>query len=108
MRVNQTPQAVGEQHIDLTRFNDCRYFAFAELWMHHGLAPAIGARAIIGRPCFRRRYALGAAFIWNPRVTNWTTHPRNLAALANCGDHVSAIFVAGYAPLFHSISDFQD
>ena len=47
MRVNETPHTIREKNIDLARFNERRYFSFAKCRMHHGLAPAIGASAIV-------------------------------------------------------------
>jgi hypothetical protein len=52
IRVNQPTHAICEQDIDLSGFDDCRYLAFAEVRMHHGLATTISAGAIINRARF--------------------------------------------------------
>lgn len=53
IRVNQTAQAVGKEHVYLLRLNHSRHFAEAERLVHHHLSRSVGARRVIGRTGLR-------------------------------------------------------
>src|SRR5260370_39957426 len=83
MSMNQPPDSICEQHVHLAGFNYRRYFSFAERWMNHGLAPAIGARAIIGRANLAGSTVRCARFVRHTRAAYRTTHAGDPSLLAN-------------------------
>jgi hypothetical protein len=104
MRVNETPQTIREQNINLARLNQRRYFSLAKRRMHHGLAPAIGASSIVWSAYLGRSRARYAALVGNARAAYRATNARNSSLLADRSNDVPALFTALEAHLLDSIS----
>src|SRR5574341_1608980 len=106
--MNQSPHAIGKQNIHLPGFDDGRYFTFTECRMHDGLAPPIGALAIIRSTGFCRHSAGCTALVRNARSAYWTTDTRNFSFFRNRGDDVASLFAAVHTHLLDSITEFVD
>src|SRR5713101_9973660 len=45
--VNESPHAIGEQHVNLAWLDNRRHFSGAKCWVHHRLSAAIGMLLIV-------------------------------------------------------------
>src|ERR1051326_1872824 len=103
--MDQPPDSIRKQDINLTRLYYRRHFTFAEGWVNHGLAAAICARSIIRRADFCRSTTGRAALVGDARTTLRATHARDFSFLSDGSDDVTTLFAASEAHLFNSISN---
>jgi hypothetical protein len=106
--MNQPPNAVREEHIDLTRFDQGSHFAGAPDRMTHSLTSAIGTRAVIRFTIHRLRATLselGSIREGTTSATLGTGDSRDESSLRNRSDDVATFFLAHRTQLFNPIAD---
>ena len=106
-RMNQTPNAIRKENVNLFRFDDCCDLALAEFWMQYGLPFAISACPVVWSAfCgktplpYRCFYALEPA----ARATLRAVDSRDLTLFTDRQHNVPFFFTANNAQLLDAIT----
>src|SRR6185503_5641105 len=107
--MHQASHAVGEQHVDLRRFDQSSHLALTKRWMKHRLPGAISARLIVGSAWVELASRAGcrAGLEGSDGATLGTGDAGNLATLRERRDNMTAFLATLDAHFFHSITNHK-